>query len=268
MTSCLSLSSRVERDVTTQLSHFLKKKAEQLGPHETIVTLVLDEIHVQPSASFKGGGIQGFAANKPLQQATTVQAFMISSVLSRNKDIVALISMSNATANTLKEMATRVLHVLHCAGYRVLCMISDNNRINRNMFAMFCDGDLKPSISHPLDSSLTLFFLFDSVHLLKCIRNNWINTADSKQTLIYPDLNDKTVFHKASFADLKSQYNSEEKRIVKLAPQLTHKALYPSNTERQKVSLALKFCVRKQLLHYNIFQMLVNVLMTQNYSLR
>ena len=157
------------------LLSYLKKKAEQLEPHERIVAFLLHEIHVQPSASFKGSGIQGFAANKPLQQVTTVQAFMISSALSKNKDIVALISMLNATANTLKEM-TMILHLLHCAGYRVMCMISDNNRIHRNMFAMFCDGDLNPSIPHPLDSSLTLFFLFDSVHLLKCIRNNWINS--------------------------------------------------------------------------------------------
>ena len=46
---------------------------------------------------------------------------MISSVSSKNKDIVALISMLNATATTLKEMATRVLHVLHCSVYGVLC---------------------------------------------------------------------------------------------------------------------------------------------------
>ena len=70
LTSCLSLSSSVEHDVTTHPS-YLKKKAEQLEPHERIVALLLDEIHVQPSASVKGGGIQGFAA-KPLQQATTV----------------------------------------------------------------------------------------------------------------------------------------------------------------------------------------------------
>ena len=75
------------------------------------MALLLDEIHVQPGASFKEGDIQGFAANKPLQQATTVQTFMIFSVLSKKKDIVVFISMFNAT--TLKEMATRVLHVLH-----------------------------------------------------------------------------------------------------------------------------------------------------------
>ena len=42
-------------------------------------------------------------------------------------------------------------------------------------------------------------------------------------------MNDKTVLRKACFADLKSAYNSEENRIVKLAPQLTYKAVYPSN---------------------------------------
>ena len=97
---------------------------------------------------------------------------MISSVLSKNKAIVALIAMLNAMATSLKEMTTMASHVLHCLGYRVFCIISDNNRINRNMFSMFCDGDLKPSIAHPHNIPMPLFFLFDSVNLLKCIRNN------------------------------------------------------------------------------------------------
>jgi len=54
----------------------------------------------------------------------------------------------------------------------------DNNRINRNVFAAICGGVLQPSIVHPLDNTRQLFFLFDPVHLLKSIQNNWINQID------------------------------------------------------------------------------------------
>lgn len=108
------------------------------------------------------------------------------------------------------------------------------------MFTMLCGGELKSSILNPFDSSSRLFILFGSVHLLKCIRNNWINQTDPKQTIIFPDYDNKEIILRASFSDLKMLHNVEEKKILKLAPTLNYKALYPTNIERQKVSLALK----------------------------
>ena len=35
--------------------------------------------------------------------------------------------------------------------YSVLSLISDNNRIYRNMFTMLCGGTLMPYIQHPVD---------------------------------------------------------------------------------------------------------------------
>ena len=97
-------------------------------------------------------------------------------------------------------------------------------------------GVLQPSVVHPLDSSRQLFFMFDSVHLLKSIRNNWINQID--QAFCFPPVNGNTV--KACFAHLKQLYDSERSAIVKLAPGLTFTALHPNNTQRQNVKLALK----------------------------
>lgn len=44
---------------------------------------------------------------------------------------------------------------------------------------------------------------------------------------------------KASLSSLKSVYHQDIHNIVKLAPSLTYKALFPSNLDRQKVPLAL-----------------------------
>src|SRR5688572_14034296 len=51
---------------------YLKQKAEILKDHEKHVILLLDEIYVDPKASYKGGCITGKASNSPLEEATTV----------------------------------------------------------------------------------------------------------------------------------------------------------------------------------------------------
>jgi hypothetical protein len=66
---------------------YLKQKAELIQPRERHVMLLLDEIYVQPRATYKGGHVIGMAVNSPLEQATTVQTFMLCSLLSSNKDV-------------------------------------------------------------------------------------------------------------------------------------------------------------------------------------
>jgi hypothetical protein len=96
--------------------------------------LLLDEIYVQLRASYRGGHVIGMAFNSPLEQATTVQTFMLCPLLSSNKDVIALISLKNLTAENLKQYTFQVIDMLEKCGYFVVCLISDNNRVKRNMF--------------------------------------------------------------------------------------------------------------------------------------
>lgn len=240
LTSCFSQCCQT---LTDDDAHFvyLKHKCMALPEYERLVVLLLDEIYVKPRVTYKGGNLQGFAENSTdCVEATTVQAYMISSVLSKHKDVAALQPIKNLDMLFFYESVMKVLSLVERAGYRVLAVLSDNNRVNRNMFEKICGGTLQPSIPHPLDSQRRLFFLFDSVHLIKCIRNNWINQVD--QTLRYP--NECTaatgVLSKASFAHLKQIYESEKTAVIKLAPGLTFTALHPNNLQRQNVGLALR----------------------------
>src|SRR5688572_19396963 len=122
------------------------KKCQLLEPHERYVTMLLDEIYVQPKVSYKGGTVKGFAANCDMTQATTVQAFMICSILSRRKDIAALVPVKNLTAPYLKDITMHVIRMVEKAGFRIVCLISDNNRVNGNMFRLLCGGLLQPCI--------------------------------------------------------------------------------------------------------------------------
>lgn len=101
---------------------------------------------------------------------------MISSVLSKYKDVVCIIPVINLTAEQLKKMVLDIIIKLENIGFEVLSFISDNNAVNRQTFELFAnENTLKPYIMHPNDPSQQLFFIFDSVHIIKCVRNNWIS---------------------------------------------------------------------------------------------
>ena len=85
---------------------------------------------------------------------------MISSIPYSKKDMAALIPIRNLTAAYLHEFTLKAIDIVEKAGYRVVCLISDNNRINRNMFALMCrpNGSMQPSTVHPYDPNRSLFF--------------------------------------------------------------------------------------------------------------
>jgi len=237
LSSCFSNNATTLTGESAQC-RYLRQKCSSLAEHERLCVLMLDEIYVSQKIAYKGGSLHGFATNtgRDSTEATTVQAYMLGSVLSKNKDVVALQPVKNLDASFLHDSVSKVLQLVESVGYKVVSLLSDNNRINRNVFAAMCGGVLKPSIVHPLDSTRQLFFLFDPVNLLKTIRNNWINQID--QTFHFPGVIGNAA--KACFAHLKQLYDSERAAVVKLAPNLTFTSLHPNNIQRQNVKLALK----------------------------
>ena len=77
------------------------------------------------------------------------------------------------------------------------------------------------------------------MHILKCIRNNWINLKKIKRTFTFPGFNDYNEIFRASFAELEHVYEMEKSLTIKQAYRLSWKALYPHSIERQNVKLAL-----------------------------
>lgn len=216
---------------------YLKNKSDLLKEEEKIVNVLLDEIYVNPSLTYKAGHVVGMSENSDLE-ASTIQAFMISSLLSKNKDVIALFPVRNLTADILINYANKVLSILHECGFTVLALISDNNRINRNMFTNMCGGELKSFISNPYCPLKKLFFLFDSVHLIKAIRNNWLNQTICEQTFYFPNPDNGQISH-ASLLCLKNIYDTEKSCVLKTAPKLSQKVLYPNSIEKQNVKYAL-----------------------------
>jgi len=85
LSSVFTLSSGLHDN---EHAHYLREKVQVLQPHERHVMLLFDEIYVNPQTTFKGGSISGSAVNSPGEEATTVQTFMICSLLSANKKLL------------------------------------------------------------------------------------------------------------------------------------------------------------------------------------
>ena len=96
---------------------------------------------------------------------------------------------------------------------------------------------------------LDFCFFLDSVHILKCIRNNWLNQKSTNKSLIFPQFQfDDTVTDgwnsdcvaTACFDAFKQLHLAECNSIVKFSYRLSMKALHYSIFERQNVTLALQ----------------------------
>ena len=67
---------------------------------------------------------------------------MISSLYSKDKDVVALYPVKNMTAEYLKSITLDVIEKLTISGYNIISIISDNNVVNRKMFAIMSDDKI------------------------------------------------------------------------------------------------------------------------------
>lgn len=220
---------------------YLNTRKQFLKPHELLVNLHIDEIYIQQELSFKGGSLYGNSECNPSKLAKTAQVFMISSVLSKYKDVVSIIPVNNLTSEQLKEMCVTVIHQIEKLGFSVIAIVSDNNNINRRAFELFSTTKiLQPCVPHPISPNRKLFFIFDTVHIIKCIRNNWLSKKDGDKIFKFPHFETGEEIFTAHYKHLEQMYEIEKNLLVKYGHLLSFKALYPSSIQKQNVDLALR----------------------------
>lgn len=134
---------------------------------------------------YKGGSIVG-AAVEGAENAKTACVFVITSLLSSYKDVVHILPVNKLTGDLLENFLKDIIGGLENIGFEVLAVISDNNSIIRKAMKLFSSPPkLQTAYEHPKDSERQLFILFDTVNLLKYIRNDWLNQEG--QIIISPD---------------------------------------------------------------------------------
>jgi len=262
----LTTNPRLEQN---QILQYVSSKLKLLKKEDKTVTIMFDEIHLNPFIDYKGGNIVGTAFNNS-EAATSAFAFMVNSLLSPYKEVVHILPVKTITAEQLHEVLKQLINELEDMGFEVLAIVSDANRINKKAMTFFCHPPkLLNTYPHPKEPSRPLFYVLDTVQIIKNIKNNWLNQKPD-QTLQYPAIsqlnssdNLQGLIKTASFEALKEMHSKEHSLLVKYGHTLSLNSLYPSSIECQNVKLTL------QIFNYHIVAALRDLgpkINLQNYS--
>ncbi|KAF2880149.1 hypothetical protein ILUMI_26012 [Ignelater luminosus] len=204
---------------------------------DKLVILLMDEIHLKENLYYKWGNIVGNAFNDE-KLAKSAHVFMISSLMSPYKEVVHILPVNKMTGEVLHTFLKNIVIGLHNIGFEVLGVVSDNHSINRKAISYFSNSpEVKIVYPNPADENKPLYFVIDTVHILKNVRNNWLNKRN--QDFKYPNFSNMEISETASFEALKEMHASESTSLLKYGFNLSLKTLYPSNLERQNVKLAV-----------------------------
>ena len=212
-----------------------------LQEHEKFVYISADEIYVKPSIRYRGGLVIGFAENQETPTAArTVLALMIN-FLGGTPAFVARISpVLDLKHEYLENLLMNLVTTIHKAGGFVFGVVTDNLSVNQKVFKTLREK-YKPrticSIDHPIEnkhfSDMHLFY--DTTHLMKNIRNNWITEKTKTLEFLDPYTNEKII---AKWADIVYIHKVEENNFVRQI-NIDYPTLYPNNFEKQKVQLVV-----------------------------
>lgn len=233
------ISSRlnISPDSDAKNIHYLSHIAKNLKDEEKIVALLLDEIYIDPHLQYKSNKITGFAENGDKGIARTVQSFMIKSVFGNFKEICKLCPVKSLKGDELYVMTKQVIKLVQSIGFKVIVIITDNNRVNQNLYKLFTDGK-SFFFPNPDYIDFPIYLMYDPVHIFKNFRNNWLNLKNLFLTFLFPDMNmNSDNLKKASFSHIRDQYQKEKHLLLKKAYKLNYKSVHPSSMERQSVTL-------------------------------
>ena len=194
---------------------------------------------------------------------------MIYCLAKKYSTIVRLIPLGTSSADILFPIVKNIISDIEARNLYVESICTDNYPLNVSLFKLFSDDQksLQPIVTHPCHHTRSLILLFDIVHIIKSIRNNWLNLADYEKTFVFPSFTDclegcsnyepsfkgfwvsfpvknlvvnthvhPSIYPKVcitTFDDLRMLFKSEISNILKRATKLTSKACWPSRLERQ-----------------------------------
>lgn len=235
---------------------YFKNMISKLSDVEKVVNISGDEVYMKSGLSLKNGKLRGFAANHPKLLATTSLVLYVNSIFGNFGEVFSINPVSNLTANDLESFFDYAIETLQAIGFTVVSLSVDGNRVNQKFYSeksknseatLFFDNPTKPGEK--------IFLFFDSLHLFKNLRNNWLAGEYAKENPLpaklqfprFPDdeLNGECVGEiiEADFNDLRQIYRESRDRfenegqVIHNVYGLTARALWINNYDRQREGL-------------------------------
>ena len=213
------------------IATFMKK-----NQHCKYFNIIFDEVYVSPAARLRSSHVVGMSEDDPNQLARTVFALMLRVVGGKESFVVRLVPTFKLNAqNIITEIRKIIAKVCEMDG-NIVALLCDNHPINRKVYEFF-NSQVENSIEQPWigrEGQSEFFLLFDTVHLLKSFRNNWITCKDKTIRIKF---NGETIC--AKWNDIVDLHNKEQNNVVKRTT-LSKAAIDPSNLAKQNVALVLQ----------------------------
>ena len=220
---------------------FLREK----GEISTDCILIVDEMYLQKATQYQGGEYIGVDKEGNLFKGIVV--FMIVGLKESISYVIQALPEIRFNGKWLSEKMSKSIDLLGEAGFNVRGIVTDNHAANVNAFnCLHIEYGTPESplfIKHPSNHNKNIYLFFDSVHILKNIRNNLLNA----KKFVFPEFdyeNENMSIHfpagYITWSDLHTIYDKDEKLAsnLKKAHKLTYTALHPGNN-KQNVPLAL-----------------------------
>ena len=118
---------------------------------------------------YHGGTLFGRATDDPQSLAKTVLGVMISCMFGETTFISKMLPIAKLNLSFLCEQITLTIDTINQSSVIVKAVICDGNGNNQAFFRLF---DTEPQ--QPWLTKGGIYLLYDFVHLLKNIRNNWL----------------------------------------------------------------------------------------------
>jgi len=228
------VTRKMNTSTSTDNSAYLTLRMSKLNAYERTVILIIDEIYIAKRVEYSGGEVHGLTADG--QVASTLLCFMVKSLVSKYKDIVAIYPMDKLTAAKQYACYNDVMVLLHGIDVNVVAISVDNAATNRKFFTDYlCNGTLSTSITDATTNQ-PIFLLFDPVHSIKNVYNNF----QSRKVFECPPMErNLPTGCCANFNDITELYKKESTMALKKAHRLTPSSLDPKSIEKTSVRLAV-----------------------------
>ncbi|XP_066923516.1 uncharacterized protein [Clytia hemisphaerica] len=228
-----NISSKVNN---TSDRTFINEIVKAVKPDQRKCIVMADEVYVKQCLLYHGGTVFGQAENNPSSLATSVLGIMVKCLFGGPTFLFKMIPVKAMTAAFLFDQIQQTIALLRGAGADIKSIIVDGNRTNQNFFKQFDTVTDKPWLTTD-----GIFLLFDFVHLIKSIRNNWLTEKTGQLTFKEDD--DTFVVKWSDLIRLHEVENMSNFCGVRGLSKLTEVAVRPKPVERQRVSTCLRvFC--------------------------
>ena len=238
----VSLLSKIEQGGVDSLKA-LKVLQEKAGISTDLI-LMVDEMYLHKAAQYQVGEYVGADEEGNLYKG--IVAFMVVGLKRSTPFVVQAIPEVTFNGQWLCDKIASNIENLGNAGFCVRGLVADNHSSNVNAFTSLKDlfhSESKLFFEHSANHGKRTYMFFDTVHLIKNIRNNLLNA----KKFVFPEFSynqGNIQLHcpqgYIDWADLYNIYDKDKelKGNLRKAPKLSYQALHPGNN-KQNVPLTL-----------------------------